>query len=263
MTTSSLLQMTCGPGLGSDLVSEQSQWVSLETLSCPDFLASWTKREKQKKQEEGWDVRGQRGSERRGRERRKKKENQKKRWRERKAGEMESGRRGSLDNFAIWPRWPVTLTSGFFPGASPCQSHNKPSLHPWVKQVAQWGPSEVAYPKQEILQMASLHSHLRDVKGPGKFPSSVLHLAQLICTVDETVARALPLWDLRLPICKWGWDWDRVWPTRLPLQLRHSRMTFIPGILLPPFLENHYRANLECLARNQFQPEGRVSKVRG
>lgn len=125
------------------------------------------------------------------------------------------------------------------------------------------GPSEVAYPKQEVLQMASLHRHLREVKGPGKFPSSIHHLAQRICTVDEMVARALPLWDLRLPICKWGWDWDKVWPTQLPLQLWHSRMTFIPGILLPPFLEDHYKANPKCLARNQFQPEWRVSKVRG
>lgn len=133
----------------------------------------------------------------------------------------------------------------------------------WGKQHC-GGPSEVAFPKQEVLQMASLHRHLRDIKGPGEFPSSIHHLAQLICTVDEMVARALHLWDLRLPICKWDWDWDKVWPTRLPLQLWHSRMTFIPGILLlPPFLENHYRANPKCLAKNQFQPEWRVSKVTG
>jgi len=43
--------------------------------------------------------------------------------------------------------------------------------------------------------MASLHRHLRDIKGPGEFPSSIHHLAQLICTVDEMVARALHLWD--------------------------------------------------------------------
>lgn len=89
--------------------------------------------------------------------------------------------------------------------------------------------------------MASLHRHLREVKGPKSF-LSIHHLAQRICTVDEMVARALPLWDLRLPICKWV-------GTETKSGLRHNcpyssgiRMTFIPGILLPPFLEDHYKS---------------------
>lgn len=116
------------------------------------------------------------GSERRGGEGRKRKKEgkQEKRWRERKAGETESERR-LLHHLTMLAGDVKLAASSLVPHLA---NDTINLLCTWVRQEALWGPSEVAYPKQEVLQMASLHRHLREVKGPGKFPSSIHHLAQ-------------------------------------------------------------------------------------